>query len=371
MTIASPPIDADVAERRWLFSRRFDVAMLLLPLLAALASLLTVHESWQGTLPLWAFLFVIVAFDVTHVWATLYVTYLDREVLRKRWLLLTLTPLLAFGIAYRVHSHSSTLFWSILAYVAIYHFIQQQWGFIALYKSRNEEHSRIDYYLDRWTLWVGALGPVLLWHASPMRQFDWFNAGESFIFRLDASFRPEIIGTMGLFGATWIARQAQVVLGGGRLNQGKVLWMVCSWVSWAVGIGLSVHPFVSAAFLNLFHGPQFLAIVWYRGRHRFRRHPEATTPALSGIFRRGRWLIFYAALLLLAVAEEALWDGAVWRVYLPDMLSLPDSAPEGVALSMWVALLSVPQISHYYLDAWIWKLDGSNPDLLSFLRETK
>jgi hypothetical protein len=350
----------------WLVSRRFDLGMLALPLLAAMGSLLTVREAWKGALPLWAFLLVIVAFDVTHVWATVYVTYLDREVLRSRRALLVLTPILAFVGAYRVHSHSATLFWTLLAYVAIYHFVQQQWGFIALYKSRAGERRRLDYYLDRWTLWAGALGPVMLWHASPKRQFDWFNAGESFIFRIDAALRPEITAVMVTFGVAWLARQAQLLASGERFNVGKSAWMVCSWVSWVVGIGFSDHPFVSAAFLNLFHGPQFIALVWHRGRRRFGRAPEATTRAVRDVFSRGRWPVFYGALLAIAILEETLWDGVVWRVYLPKVASL-DAQPEGEMFSAWVAALSVPQITHYYLDAWIWKLDGSNPDLKELL----
>jgi hypothetical protein len=351
---------------RWLVSPRFDVGMLALPMLAALASLVTLRAGWQGALPLWAFLLVVVSFDVTHVWATVYVTYLDREVWRERRLLLVLTPLVSLAVSYRVHERSPTLFWSLLAYVAIYHFVQQQWGFVALYKARAGEKGRLDYYLDRWTLWVGALGPVLLWHASPKRQFDWFHAGESFIFRLDAALSGEIVFVMALFGAAWCARQAQLVAAGGRLNLGKTLWMVCSWTSWLVGIGASVHPFVSAAFLNLFHGPQFIALVWFRARRRFERRPEATSPRLAQLFLGRRWLAFYGLLLAVAVVEELLWDGAVWQVYLPRLLETRELS--GATLSFWVALLSVPQLTHYYLDAWIWKLDGSNPDLAELVR---
>lgn len=365
---SADPTPSLPADSRWLISQRFDVGMLALPMIAALASLLTLRAAWQDALPLWAFLFVIVAFDVTHVWATIYLTYFDREVMQKRWLLLSLTPFIAFVVSYRIHDHSPSLFWTLLAYVAIYHFVQQQWGFIALYKSRAREKNRLDYYLDRWTLWVGALGPVLLWHASPKRQFDWFNAGESFIFRLDAAFRDEITLVMGVFAGAWVLRQAYVLLSGGRLNAGKTLWMVCSWVSWVVGIRLSNHPFVSAAFLNLFHGPQFLALVWYRAKHRFVQHPEVASRWVGSLFSSGRWIAFYVLLFAVAIAEETLWDGIVWRVYLPELLALEPQRVQGGALSLWVALLSVPQITHYYLDAWIWKLDGSNPDLLGFLR---
>ena len=34
-----------------------------------------------------------------------------------------------------------------------------------------------------------------------------------------------------------------------------------------------------------------------------------------------------------------------------------------VALSLLVAVLSLPQVVHYALDGFLWKMDGTNPDL--------
>ena len=64
-----------------------------------------------------------------------------------------------------------------------------------------------------------------------------------------------------------------------------------------------------------------------------------------------------------ALVEEVLWDGVVWKVYLPQLTGAPAPAMGALALSAWVAALSLPQIVHYFLDGYIWKLDGSNPDL--------
>jgi hypothetical protein len=36
-------------------------------------------------------------------------------------------------------------------------------------------------------------------------------------------------------------------------------------------------------------------------------------------------------------------------------------------LSVVVPLLILPQATHYVLDAWIWKFDGSNPGLRAYL----
>lgn len=346
----------------WLVSRRFDVAMVAVPLVASLLSLLTLDQR-APRFPLWAYLILIVAFDVAHVWGTIYVTYLDGEILRRRRVLLLATPLLSFVVAYRLHGQSPQLFWTLLAYVAIFHFIKQLYGLIALYKARAGERERWDFYLDKWTLWVGAVGPVLLWHASPARQFDWFNAGESFIARIDPAFEGDVLAIMGVTALVYLLRQGQLARSAAGLNVGKNVWMLAAWVSFGVGIGLSSHPLVSAAFLNLFHGIPFLMLVWHRRNAVDEGQVgEVGRRWVLWLSQRKRWLAFYLVILAPALLEESLWDWFVWQAYLPDLLG---SAPRDVGdgSSFWVALLSVPQLAHYYLDAFIWKMDESNPDL--------
>jgi len=341
-----------------------DLAILAVPAVASALSLFAMRSEGGHPMPLWAFLLLIVAFDVAHVWGTIYVTYMDREIFQKRRLLYLLPIPIAFAVAFRLHSFSASLYWSLLAYIAIYHFIQQQWGFIALYKARALEQSSFDYHLDKWTLWVGALGPVLLWHASPARQFDWFNAGESFIATIDPIFKPDIMALMVAFAVVYVARQVQRHVRDNHFNIGKNIWMVCSWVSWSVGIGLSNHPLVSAAFLNLFHGIPFLAIVWYRCNRRWEGRTEGPSPLLAWLSQRRRWLAFYSFIFAFAIVEELFWDGIVWRIYVPKVFGWEGLHVEPMWLSFWVALLSVPQIVHYFLDAFIWKLDRNNTDLV-------
>eukprot|EP01050_Picozoa_sp_SAG11_P030036 SAG11_NODE_8710_length_985_cov_0.955982_3_plen_175_part_00 len=55
-----------------------------------------------------------------------------------------------------------------------------------------EPRDPLDYRLDYWTLMAAALGPVLLWHATPTRRFDWFGFGEEFIGRCRSRDYPPI-----------------------------------------------------------------------------------------------------------------------------------------------------------------------------------
>ena len=73
----------DAPKKPWIVSSRFDLLILAIPFLASLAALPTLATESRDV-PLWAFLILIVAFDVAHVWATVYVTYL--ETARNRYL---------------------------------------------------------------------------------------------------------------------------------------------------------------------------------------------------------------------------------------------------------------------------------------------
>jgi hypothetical protein len=78
-------------------------------------------------------------------------------------------------------------------------------------------------------------------------------------------------------------------------------------------------------------------------------------------------MVFYGILLAFALAEEGAWDVLVWQRYLPEYADITLPALGEPWLSAVVATLALPQIVHYFLDAWIWKLDDSNPGLRSYL----
>jgi hypothetical protein len=348
---------------RWIISGRADVSMVAVPFGIAFIALALLMGAGASE-PLWAYLLCFVAFDVAHVWTTAYLTYLDPDAMaRHRKLYLWPIPISFFG-AFALHLYSPTWFWTALAYFAIYHFAKQQYGFIAIYKAKAGERSLFDYRLDKWTLWAGAFGPVLMWHATPKVQFDWFDGGEKFLFRLPELASSLVAAVMALFATVWLLRQVHRFVETREVNVGKTMWMVGSWISWFIGVRMADHILVSAAFLNFFHGFPFLLLVWHRCRVRWSKEERGPgAPWMVWLTKRAGWLWFYGIVFGLAVVEELLWDGAVWGTYLPSLTGLSKPQLGAIALSFWVSLLSLPQIVHYFLDAYIWKLNDSNPDL--------
>lgn len=354
-------------DRRWIVSARYDVAMVAIPFAIAFGALFLVTGLGVQE-PLWAYLLCFVAFDVAHVWATAFLTYLDGEAFRRRRALYLWPLPIFFTLSFGLHLFSPSAFWTALAYFAIFHFAKQQYGFVAIYKAKAQEREKRDFRLDKLALWTGVLGPVLLWHATPAGQFDWFDGGERFLVRLPDAARPLVYGAMLVVGSAWAVRQAQLYARSGHLNAGKLLWMSATWVSWFIGVRMTDHLLISAAFLNVLHGMPFLMLVWHRLRSRYASGEGARVQTfVARMTRSNAWPLFYGGLFAIGVVEEALWDGVVWRTYLPGLMSGSWPEVSAVAMSFWVALLSLPQVVHYFLDGFLWKLDRHNEDLRAAL----
>ncbi|MBT3784949.1 hypothetical protein HOF92_08225, partial [bacterium] len=210
----------------WLVSRGFDSCVFLIPI--ALALLVTPIGFWYypAQIPLWAFIFVIITFDVAHVWATAYRVYLDKDEFQRRFWFYFLPLPAFFFLALGLCCYDMTLYWTLLAYTAIFHFIKQPYGFVAIYKQKLHERCKLDYYLDKWAVWCAGLGPVILWHGSPQRVFDWFNAGESFLLKVPPSILPYVTFFYGLTLVFYVGRQLYLYKTTKFVNHGKNLVMM-------------------------------------------------------------------------------------------------------------------------------------------------
>ena len=95
----------------------------------------------------------------------------------------------------------------------------------------------------------------------------------------------------------------------------------------------------------------------------------ATTHRYAARLTR-QWYLFVPCLVLLAIVEDALWDVLVWQDYAPRLWNqfFPCKMPElnEYWTSVATAVLSVPQITHYILDGYIWRFD-QNPGLRDYL----
>src|SRR3954453_19607659 len=115
--------------KRWLFSPAIDIAVFGGTALVALAITLLYRPS---AAPEWSWITGVLLVDVAHVWSTTFVVYLDPVELRRRPALYAGTPILCFAAAVALYACGEGVFWRAIAYLAVFHFIRQQFGWVML-----------------------------------------------------------------------------------------------------------------------------------------------------------------------------------------------------------------------------------------------
>ncbi|KLU02585.1 hypothetical protein RISK_005651 [Rhodopirellula islandica] len=358
----------------WLFSPAVDlatfggsalVALAMLPIGAAFGFL-------HGETPGWTWVATILLIDVAHVYSTGFRVYFDGAELRRRPWLYGLTPVLAFAIGGAIYSESVTLFWSLLAYLAVFHFIRQQYGWVALYRSREHDAESVGWWIDASAIYLATLYPLIHWHAHLPRHFWWFAEGD--FIRL-----PAVLATIALplYWASMLAYAARSLHRGfrhGAWNPGKDIVVLTTAVCWYIGIITFNSDYAFTVTNVIIHGVPYMVLIYWFRWCRIAETSENTSGSEAGNVsahpsgptsrwqtNAGRVAMFLGVVWMLAYAEELLWDFGIWHergwlfAWMPG--GFADSAGETLAeASVWLApALAVPQITHYVLDGFLWR----------------
>jgi len=298
-------------------------------------------------------LFLIVFIDVGHVYSTVYRTYADKETVSKHKRLFLGLPLLLLVVSVLLHSISGLLFWRCLAYLAVYHFIRQQYGFLKIY-SRKEADSTIRRRIAAITIYAVTILPMLYWHVSPGRNFNWFIP-DDFITGAGHPLLPVLIkAAFWLVLALYAISEMIVSIRTKAINVQKNLVITGTALSWYLGI-VHYNSDLVFTFLNvLCHGIPYMTLVWIHGK---KLHAQKGA-FLRIIYGRFTLLLFLAPLFFIAYVEEGFWDALVWKehgdvfsVFAGISFSLPKQA-----LNIIVPLLALPQLFHYVIDGLIWRI---------------
>jgi hypothetical protein len=330
----------------WLFDRRTD--LLAFGGSAAFSVAALVVGAWQGWLdadfhPAF-FLLAIVLVDVGHVWSTIFRVYLDPDEMERRPLLYRSAPAFAWIGGVALYQAGPAVFWRAFAYLAVFHFVRQQYGFMALYRARAGETRFAR--LDALTIYGVTLYPLVYWHTHLPRAFDWFVTG-------DFVALPAVVGTVAepLYWALLLAYVTRTLYARfrlGEVNPGRDLLVGSTALCWYLGI-VAFDSDYAFTVTNVFvHGIPYIVLIRRYGL----THGAAEGPARR-VLTAG-WLPYLLALWGLAYGEELLWDRAVWQDH-PQLFGAPFASWSGGLLPYLVPLLAVPQLTHYILDGFIWK----------------
>lgn len=348
----SPP-----ARYPWLFSARVDLSVFLGSALLSFAllgvgALLGVLHSDS---PEWIWVPAVLVIDVAHVWSTIFRVYLDTDERRRRALLYWGIPCVAYAFGVTLYAVGPLWFWRVAAYLAVYHFIRQQYGWVALYRRRGQETGEFDRILDKVTIYAVTLYPLVYWHAHLPQQYWWF-VPQDFFLALPLWVARVAAPVYWLIVAAYLVRSLYRYWTLRLRNPGKDIVVVTTALCWYLGIVTFNSDYAFTVTNVVIHGVPYFALVYLFGRKRWQAgHGGGIRLLACGP------LVFLAILVFLAYGEELLWDRLIWhdRPWL-----FGESWAWGrAAESFLVPLLALPQLTHYLLDGFIWRR-RSNPEVV-------
>jgi hypothetical protein len=337
---------ADAGRKRfpWLFSPAIDLwtfggSALASFVLLAIGGALGLLESDS---PEWTWITCVLLIDVAHVYATGFRVYFDRTELARRPHLYIGVPIACFALGWAVYSESPAAYWRLLAYLAVFHFVRQQYGWVMLYRAKGGESGQWSRRLDAATISLAALHPLAVWHAGLPRRFWWMVEGD---FTPLPGWLPNV--TQGAWAGLLLLYAGRSLFNGlsrGRWNPGKDLVVLSTAACWYVGIVVFNSDYAFTVTNVLIHGIPYLVIVYLSWRRS--GDGSASTSCLRPL------LVFIGAVWALAFVEELLWDRGVWQErghLFGQRWRLPNPG------DILVPLLGVPQLTHYILDGFIWR----------------
>lgn len=351
--------------RPWIYNPGADLVWIIGPAFFVTVLFLVMPTGWaHGEVSPWMWLLLVAGIDVAHVYSTLWRSYFDPSERQKYGPLLFWIPVGAYLAGVLLHMIGPLLFWRLLAYLAVFHFIRQQYGFLSLY-ARHQARPTWERQLDAATVYAATLYPLLHWHTHLPRPFHWFIEGDFLALPYPwlASAGAVVYGLLLL---AYVGKEVHFLRQGRPFNVPKNLILLGTALSWYIGI---VHLQGDLAFTAtnvIAHGIPYMALVWFYGKKKHGQPTATTSPSLLRRVFRWQYLpIYVGVLLLFAYLEEGLWDALVWRDHVglfPWADGLPQVMQHG-ELSFVVPLLAVPQVTHYVLDGFIWKIRRPDGDL--------
>ncbi len=350
-----PQARSSVISLRWIIDAREDLVWFI-GSVASSYLLLALYVT--GVLPLipmvagWA-----IVIDAPHVFGTFSRTYFDKSEWKTRKRLM-LGSLLFFVIGpAMVLLGVGLTFFFVAALWAYYHLVKQHYGFMVLYKKKNNDLAPIDNALDRWLLMFAFNYPFVQFIANDptamARVPPVLRGGVNAVAML------MLIGTIGL-GVAWLVRQIQRAFLREPLNVPKYLLLAAAipmhWV--ALFTPMPAKPIALVAILTIYHNLQYHRLIWFHNKKycaQDARGPQAGMPALhygpaAFISRR---LIFYIGF---GILFGLIYQGP--RQYLGYLNLHTGDSPAALSkpIQLGIAFLWGYAFIHYYLDSKIWRV---------------
>jgi hypothetical protein len=277
-----------------------------------------------------------------------------RPEFKRRFWLYILVPVFGYAVGVALYSEGELTFWRVLAIVAVFHFVRQQYGWVALYRRKLGETETWTWWIDAAAVYLATIYPLAYWMTSLPRNFQWFVAND--FVSLPGIVETVLYPVYVLALTAYFAKSLYLYFSRGFLNIGKDIVVATTAVCWYVGIVLFNSDYAFTVTNVIIHGVPYFALIWVYTQAR----RESTGPVYHAFTQN--WVVFLASLWALAYIEELLWHRGIWH----EKNWLFGANWDWTDWKMFlVPLLAIPQITHYVLDGFVWRRKN-NPNFSLF-----
>jgi hypothetical protein len=339
----------------WIHSPVFDLVWFLSPGIIPVVILLCFPSVFigqaSGISPL-SWIILILFVDVSHVYSTVYRTYFKPSARQKYTSAFRLVPVIGWAVGVLLCIIQPMLFWRCLAYLAVFHFIRQQYGFLKIYSRKATAPAWVS-RLHTIVIYAVTLGPILVWHFTGPKNFHWFLEGDFIYFPLPVmSTICESVFFLSV--VLYVASELYLWYTQKHFNIPRSLFVLGTAASWYIGIVVYNGDLAFTMLNVLSHGIPYMALIWVSEK---RESAAGTSTLLKAVFGSYGVFLFVGSLLVLGYFEEGLWDAMVWREResIFGLFYFLQPLRNELFLAFIVPLLALPQITHYVLDGFIWK----------------
>ena len=364
-----PQSRAQVLSLRWIISARDDLVWFIGSVVSSYALLILYVAGVLPLIPmvaLWAILI-----DAPHVFGTFSRTYFDRAERRNRARLLWGSLLFFVVGPIMVFAGLGLVFFFLAALWAYYHLVKQHYGFMVLYKKKNNDLAPVDNALDRLLLLFAFNYPFVAFIARDPEAMTRVPA--SLRFGVNGLATILLAGTIVLFVA-WLLRQIQRFVGGEVLDVPKYLLLAAAIpMHWIVLLTpMPNKPIAIVAILTIYHNLQYHRLIWFHNQKYTRNStaltgtagvsPAATVSESNQNPRQkfgaaeliSRRLLYYIAF---GILFGIIYQGP--RQYL-GYINLKNgggsTGEQSFAMQLGISFLWGYAFIHYYLDSKIWRV---------------
>lgn len=288
--------------------------------------------------PYYFFLLGWLIVDGSHVYSTLLVSYMDRTIFQNLKWVLILTPLLLYVLTSSLfYFGQEQVFAYFLAYLAMIHFIRQEFGWMKIATRLDAEAPTWLNHVDKIVSYIMTIAPMM-WFMRKANSGFWYKSGDLFLVPDDIAyygfslFWPAVIVFLAVNGYHTYKTQT--------FNLTKFLVFINTFFGWYIAKTQTANIYLAVWLVIFHHGIPYYFIVF-------------KTEKISGKYKLKEKLKF--------LHLPILYLSCVGIFYLFMTNSCCSSAvgflktQGNLIKALVLAIAPVPQMTHFILDGFIWK----------------